>query len=134
LWVAAAGPLSNLMMSVGWALALKLGGALAPGNPAAAWLILVGACGVFVNVIFMVLNLLPLPPLDGGRIAVSLLPHRLAWRFARLERFGFIILIVALLSGALGFILWPLIDLAISGIGAVFGFSAVDVFQLVRSL
>jgi Zn-dependent protease len=134
LWVAAAGPLSNLMMAFGWALALKLGAALAPGNPAAAWLVLVGACGVFVNVIFMVLNLLPLPPLDGGRIAVSLLPHRFAWRFARIERYGFIILIVALVTGALGFVLWPMIDVVISALGAVFGFSPAHLFQLVRAL
>jgi Zn-dependent protease len=134
LWVAAAGPLSNLVMSLGWAVALKLGVALAPGNPAAAWLMLVGACGIFVNVIFMVLNLLPLPPLDGGRIAVSLLPHRLAWKFAQIERFGFIILIVLLLTGLLGRMLWPLINFSISGIGALFGFSPHDLFRLIKAL
>ncbi len=134
LWVAAAGPASNLVMALGWAIALKLGLSLAPDNPAAAWLVLVGVCGVFVNVIFMVLNLLPLPPLDGGRIAVSLLPHRLAWKFAQLERFGFIILIVLLLTGVLGILLWPTIDLALAAIGAVFGFSPLHLVQLIRSL
>ena len=50
----------------------------------------------------MVLNLLPLPPLDGGRIAVSLLPHRLAWKFAQIERWGFPILLLLLFTGILG--------------------------------
>ena len=134
LWVAAAGPFSNLVMALGWAVALKLGAGLAPGNFASTWLVLVGACGVFVNVIFMVLNLLPLPPLDGGRIVVSLLPHRMAWRFAQIERFGFIILIVLLLTGVLGVILWPLIGYSIAAIGAVFGFSPNDLFRLIRAI
>lgn len=133
LWVAAAGPFSNLLMALGWALVLKLGAGLAPGNSGATWLVLSGACGIFVNVIFMVLNLLPLPPLDGGRIAVSLLPHRLAWKFAQIERYGFIILIALLFTGVLGMILWPLISLSISGIGALFGFSPHDLFRLIKS-
>jgi len=134
LWVAAAGPFSNLLMALGWALALKLGAGLAPGSSGAVWLVLSAACGIFVNVILMVLNLLPLPPLDGGRIAVSLLPHRLAWKFAQIERYGFMILIVLLFTGVLGIILWPLINLSISGIGALFGFAPDDLFRLIRAL
>lgn len=56
--------------------------------------------GMQINAVLMVLNLLPLPPLDGGRIAVSLLPHHLAWRFARLEPYGFQILLVPLFLSA----------------------------------
>ena len=134
LWVAAAGPFSNLFMALGWGIALKFGAALAPGNPVSAWLILVGACGIFVNVIFMVLNLLPLPPLDGGRMAVSLLPNRLAWKFSKIERFGFMILIVLLFTGLLGLILWPMIDLSIAGIGAVLGIAPVDLYRLIKAL
>ena len=133
-WVAAAGPLSNLLMALGWALAFKIGAGLAPGNPAATWLVLMGASGIFVNVIFMVLNLLPLPPLDGGRIAVSLLPHRLAWKFAQVERYGFIILIMLLFTGMLGQILWPLINFSISGIGALFDIAPAELFRLIRAL
>jgi Zn-dependent protease len=134
LWVAAAGPLSNLLMALGWALAFKIGAGLAPSNPAAAWLVLMGASGIFVNVIFMVLNLLPLPPLDGGRIAVSLLPHRLAWKFAQVERYGFIILIMLLFTGLLGLILWPMINFSISGIGALFDIAPAELFRLIRAL
>jgi Zn-dependent protease len=59
----------------------------------------------------MVLNLLPLPPLDGGRIAVSLLPMHLARPFAQIERYGFIILMALLFTGVLSKILDPLINL-----------------------
>lgn len=134
LWVAAAGPFSNLVMALGWAFAYKVGIGLAPSTPALEWLVFVGAGGIFVNVIFMVLNLLPLPPLDGGRIAVSLLPHRLAWKFAQVERYGFIILIVLLFTGLLGYILWPMITLSIAGIGALFGIAPADLFRLLRAL
>ena len=134
LWVAAAGPLSNLAMALGWAAVYKLGMVMVPNNPALAWLVFVGTCGIFVNVVFMVLNLLPLPPLDGGRIMVSLLPHRLAWRFARIEPYGFIILIALLLTKVLGYILWPLISVAVSGIGLLFHIAPAELFSLLRAL
>lgn len=134
LWVAAAGPLSNLVMALGWACAYKVGMGLAPGNPALVWLVFVGASGIFVNVIFMALNLLPLPPLDGGRIAVSLLPHRLAWKFAQIERYGFIILIVLLFTKLLGYILWPMITFSITVIGALFNIAPSDLFRLLQAL
>jgi Zn-dependent protease len=134
LWVAAAGPFSNLVMALGWAFAYKIGIGLVPSTPALAWLVFVGAGGIFVNVIFMVLNLLPLPPLDGGRILVSLLPHRLAWKFAQVERYGFIILMALLFTGLLGYILWPMITLSIAGIGALFGIEPADLFRLLQAL
>ncbi len=134
LWVAAAGPLSNLAMAFAWAFALPVSAALGAGHPAAAWLAMAGAAGVFVNVILMVLNLLPLPPLDGGRIVVSLLPHRLAWRFARVERFGFFILIVLLATGALDVLLWPIITHTVAAIAVVFGIAPADFFQMLKSL
>jgi Zn-dependent protease len=69
----------------------------------------------------MVLNLLPLPPLDGGRIAVSLLPHNLAWKFAKLERWGFPILLVLLFTGILGAVMSPLVIFAARTIESIFG-------------
>jgi Zn-dependent protease len=134
LWVAAAGPIANLLMGLGWACVLRIGAAIASDNPASTWLVLVGACGIFVNVVLMVLNLLPLPPLDGGRIAVSLLPHHLAWKFAQIERFGFPILIMLLLTGVLGMILLPLVKFSVVGFGAVFGFHAGDLFRIIEAL
>lgn len=110
LWVAAAGPASNFVMAIFWALVIKFG--LGAPEVIAEPLVLMGKAGVSINIVLMVLNLLPLPPLDGGRIAVSLLPPNLARPFAQLERFGFIILIVLLFTGVLGAILGPLVNAA----------------------
>ena len=129
LWVAAAGPFSNLLMALFWGLMAKIGLA-SQGTYFALPLALMGAAGVFINVIFMVLNLLPLPPLDGGRILVSLLPHRLAYNIARIEPYGFIILIVLLFTGVLGVILWPLIGITMSLIAALFGLPVSDLMRL----
>ncbi len=120
LWVAAAGPLSNFAMALFWALMVKVGIATAGGYFSLP-LAMMGAAGVLINAIVMVLNLLPLPPLDGGRILVSLLPHRLAYGVARLEPYGFLILILLLFTGLLGYILWPLIGLVMALVGGAFG-------------
>ena len=108
LWVAAAGPFTNLIMALGWAILFRIALVGEPGAYTLPLLKMADA-GMQINAVLMVLNLLPLPPLDGGRIAVSLLPHHLAWRFARLEPYGFPILLVLLFTGVLGAILWPLI-------------------------
>jgi Zn-dependent protease len=120
LWVAAAGPASNLAMALGWALVLKLS-TLMPESSLSLPMALMGKAGVDINAVLLVLNLLPLPPLDGGRIAVSLLPNNLAWRFASLERYGFVILIALLFLGVLNSILWPLISLVVGAIFMLFG-------------
>jgi Zn-dependent protease len=108
LWVAAAGPGANLLMAFFWALMIKLA-LLMPEVSYAKPLALMGIAGIEINVILMVLNLLPLPPLDGGRMAVSLLPHRLAYQFSRIEPYGFMILLLLLFSGALGALIGPVI-------------------------
>jgi Zn-dependent protease len=119
LWVAAAGPATNLLMACGWALVMKLAQSM-PGGYFSLPLHGMAQIGLTINVVLMVLNLFPLPPLDGGRIAVSLLPGRLAWRFAMIEPYGFIILLVLLFSGVLGALLSPFIGLAIGVLDAVF--------------
>ena len=131
LWVAAAGPLSNLVMALLWAIVLKLGLAV-PGYYFAMPLVLMGAAGIFINVIFMVLNLLPLPPLDGGRILVSLLPRRLANAVARIEPYGFVILIVLLFTGVLGYVLRPLIVGSMGLFAAAFGVPLNELFRLAQ--
>ena len=134
LWVAAAGPLSNLAMALGWGLILKMAFGMEGHDPAAEWLLFGGAAGVMVNVVFFALNLVPLPPLDGGRILVSLLPHRLAWRFAQIEPYGFIILLALLYLRILGSILTPLIYLSLSTISFVCGIPEAGLFQLINML
>ena len=133
LWVAAAGPFSNLVMALLWALAVKIGIA-APDSYFALPLALMGAAGVFINAIIMVLNLMPLPPLDGGRILVSLLPHRLAYNVSRIEPYGFIILIVLLFSGVLGMILWPVIGMVMTLAAAMIGLPVTDLLRLANVL
>jgi len=121
LWVAAAGPGANLVMALGWACLLKLA-TLMPESGFALPMAEMGKAGIRINAALMLLNLLPIPPLDGGRIAVSLLPHRAAWRFARLEPYGFVILLALLFTGILDDILGPLIFGFIHLILLVFGF------------
>jgi Zn-dependent protease len=108
LWVAAAGPGANLLMAILWAFVIKAMQGV-PTNYLTEPVLLMARGGIIVNAVLMVLNLLPLPPLDGGRIAVSLLPHKLAYRFARVEPFGMIILLVLMLLGVLGKVMWPFI-------------------------
>lgn len=108
LWVAAAGPGANLFMAIFWALVIKLAIAV-PEISFAKPAVLMGIAGIEINIVLMVLNLLPLPPLDGGRMAVSLLPHTLAYQFSRLEPYGFMILLALMLSGILGAIIGPVI-------------------------
>lgn len=121
LWVAAAGPASNLVMALGWAALLKLAW-LMPANMYTLPLSEMCQMGILVNVVLMVLNLLPLPPLDGGRIAVSLLPPKAAWRFAQLERWGFPILLLLMFTGVLSAVLQPMVALVVWGIERFFAF------------
>jgi len=108
LWVAAAGPASNLAMAVGWAVLLKLA-VLLPDNSFTVPMRLMGEAGIKVNLVFMFLNLLPILPLDGGRILASLLPSRVAWQYSRLEPWGLPLLVLLLLTNVLDIVLMPLI-------------------------
>jgi Zn-dependent protease len=106
--VAAAGPGANLVMALAWIALLKVS-ILLPENGFAAVLEALSRAGIIVNLIFMFLNLLPILPLDGGRIVASLLPTRAAWRYAKLEPWGIPLLLVLLVTNGLSFLLKPLI-------------------------
>lgn len=119
MWVAAAGPGANLAMALAWAAVLKSADVL-PVNYFTSPALLMAKAGIEVNVILMLLNLLPILPLDGGRIVAGLLPSGLAWRYAKLEPWGFPILLLLLFSSALGVILAPMISFSYRVIGTVF--------------
>jgi len=119
LWVAAAGPFANLVMALLWAFALKFA-LVAPQNSFSLPLKLMAEVGIEINLVLMLLNLLPILPLDGGRIAVSLLPNRLAYSFSRLEPYGFPILLLLLFTHLLGAILNPMVNASFDVIAAIF--------------
>ena len=106
--VAAAGPVANLIMALIWALVLKFS-LLSPAGRFAEPLELMSQAGIMVNLIFMFLNLLPILPLDGGRIVASLLPTRAAWRYSKLEPFGLPLLVLLLVTNVLSVVLGPLV-------------------------
>ncbi len=109
LWVALAGPVSNLVMAVIWALGLRF---LADsGASQGAFWAQMTVAGIQINLVLMALNLLPIPPLDGGRIVFSLLPGRLAWQYSKIEPYGLMIIVVLMISGVLWTFLQPLLAL-----------------------
>lgn len=124
LWVALAGPAANLVMALFWGGMIKVALTF-PGNYFAEPLMGMAQFGVTINAILMALNLLPLPPLDGGRIAISLLPHRQAFKLAKVEPYGMVILIllaVVPIAGqpVLSWILSPLVSSLIRLIETIF--------------
>jgi Zn-dependent protease len=108
--VAAAGPAANLVMAVLWGIIAKIGTEIPEGVQWAGQpMVYMGEFGIIINAVLMVLNLLPLPPLDGGRVAVGLLPPRLGWALSRVEPYGFFVLIALLATGTLSLIISPLV-------------------------
>ncbi len=107
LWVALAGPASNIFMAILWALSLRL--FISTGMAPDDFWVRMAIAGIQVNLILMALNLLPLPPLDGGRVVFSLLPDRLAYQYSKIEPYGMMILIVLMLTGVLWVVLQPLL-------------------------
>lgn len=108
--VALAGPASNFIMACGWALVAFIGQMmLSPGDTVAGFIIQMGNAGITINLILMVLNLLPIPPLDGGRVVAGVMPPQMANAFMRIEAYGLFIVIFLLVTGILGKILWPMV-------------------------
>jgi len=120
--VAAAGPASNIAMALGWALVLRLAlGPLADMGNIAMGLVLMAQFGVLINAILAVLNMLPIPPLDGGRVATGLLPPKIAYSYARIEPYGMWILFGLIFMGLLGPILQPGVTLVVKLVASLTG-------------
>ena len=113
IWVAAAGPASNLVMAIGWALIHKFNDI--PAIDA------ISRAGIAWNVGLMVLNLLPILPLDGGRILAGLLPGPVSYKYSRLEPYGMFIVLGLAIAGVLGVILSPLYRITYQALGALIG-------------
>ncbi len=107
-WVAIAGPTANLLMAFGWAAIIKVGMIVETMGPGAGqFLIYSGIAGVSINLILMVLNLIPIPPLDGSRVLTAFLPPALGWQYNRMEPYGFFVILGLMLLGLLELLLLP---------------------------
>lgn len=120
-WVALAGPAINILLALGCGFAYH--GVAALSDPWSGWVADNLANAIAINVVLATFNMVPIPPLDGGRVVVGLLPRPWSWRFARLERYGMLILLLLLflvpvIARQLGYtvnplatVLWPVVSL-----------------------
>lgn len=126
-WVALAGPAANLVMALGWGAVGKVAESISESVYAFP-LGRMADAGIEWNVVLMVLNLLPIPPLDGGRIVQNLLPRQAAWKFGQLEPWGIPLLLILMVAAALGgpnilgYMLGPIVGLLRYGIAVLFQF------------
>lgn len=119
--VALAGPGSNFIMALLWAGCFKLAASLNPQTSMAAlFLLMTARAGMMINIVLAVLNLIPIPPLDGSRVVSMLLPPRQALLYSRIEPYGFLILVALMFTGVLGMILTPLVNLSFDALRFIF--------------
>lgn len=120
-FVAIAGPIANIIMAFIWAAIMKLGSVLmGHGLQFALPIVLMGQAGVMINLVLMVLNLIPIPPLDGSRVVSALLPPKLAYKYDRIAPYGIFVLLLLLVTGILHLFLWPPIVLLQKLIAMIF--------------
>jgi Zn-dependent protease len=111
IFVAGAGPAANLLMAIGWVLFANVLRYFGSGED---YFYLVAQAGVSVNLVLMALNLLPIPPLDGGRMLIGLLPHRASYAFSRIEPYGLMIVIALMVTHTLEFFLMPFLHFGVA--------------------
>ena len=123
-WVALAGPAANLLMAISWIVIGSLGLHLVGmGFEWVHFVLYSSAIGGFVNIALMVLNLLPIPPLDGSRVVSGFLPGHLAWKFSKLEPYGLLIVLALIATGVWSGVFLPLIDTIYTNLALLIGFT-----------
>lgn len=133
-WVAAAGPGANLLMALGWALLVRFAVLLGNNNPFGWPMLYMGVAGIFINSSLFVLNLLPIPPLDGGRVVTGLLPLKAANVYSRIEPYGMWILLALLFTHTLGRILWPVLSYLLTVLSLFAGIGTQNFERILQSL
>ncbi|EQD28793.1 peptidase, M50 family protein [mine drainage metagenome] len=96
-------------MATSWLILSQIGRLFFVGTPIGQFLILMGVAGIYINILLMIFNLFPLPPLDGGRVLTGVLPVQWARVFSRIEPYGFVILLLLLVTNVFFLLMGPLL-------------------------
>lgn len=135
MWVALAGPASNFIMAIMWAVFLNISVLFVDSRSSISlFFLLMPVAGITINVILGVLNLLPIPPLDGGRIMSGLLSPRASMQYSKIEPYGFFIIIALMLTGLLSHIIFPVINLVLLVLSTISGLEMEVFYRLLNAI
>ncbi|WP_198264761.1 site-2 protease family protein [sulfur-oxidizing endosymbiont of Gigantopelta aegis] len=135
MWVALAGPASNFIMAFIWAIILHFSVMFVDSRSSISlFFLLMPVAGITINVILGVLNLLPIPPLDGGRIMAGLLSPRASQQYGKIEPYGFFIIIGLMVTGMLSYIIFPVVSLFMVTLAAISGLDAEVFYRLLNGI
>jgi Zn-dependent protease len=135
MWIALAGPLSNFIMAIGWAIILNISILFLDSRSSVSlFFLLMPVAGITINVILGVLNLLPVPPLDGSRIISGLLSPRASLAYSKIEPYGFFIIVALMVSGLLSNIIFPVVNLFLTVLATLSGLDTQVFYRLLMAI
>ncbi len=135
MWVAAAGPVSNFLQALFWAVFLNISVMFFDGRSSISlFFLLMPIAGITINMILGVLNLLPIPPLDGGRIMSGLLSPRACMQYSKIEPYGFFIIIALMMTGILSYIIFPVIAVFLMVLSSISGLDIEVFYRLLNAI